>query len=42
MLPQFDRLDGKTTLAREAFRPFREELQKISSRLQRAAEWLNR
>jgi hypothetical protein len=52
VLPQFDRLDGKTidavlryaesTLASEAFRPFREELQKISSRLQKAAGWLNR
>jgi MoxR-like ATPase len=52
VLPQFDRLDGKTidavlryaesSLTREAFRPFKDELQKISNRLQKAAEWLNR
>lgn len=51
VLPQFDRLDAKTiyailkyeepTFASEAFKPFRDELQKISSRLQKAAGWLN-
>ncbi|MDP9290568.1 MAG: hypothetical protein M3P08_20555 [Thermoproteota archaeon] len=50
VLPQFDRLDGKTIdavltyansdLAGEAFKPLREELQRASSRLQKAAGWL--
>jgi hypothetical protein len=50
VLPQFDRLDGKTIdavlthansdLAGEAFNPLREELQRASSRLQKAAGWL--
>jgi len=50
LLPQFDRLDGKTIeavltyanidLPGEAFKPLREELQKASDRLQKAAGWL--
>ena len=51
VLPQFDRLDGKTIrdvllyaenhLNNNAFEPFKEELQKDSDRLQKASEWLS-
>jgi len=50
VLPQFDRLDGRTIdavlthansdLEGEPFNPLREELQRASSRLQKAAGWL--
>jgi hypothetical protein len=50
VLPQFERLDGKTItavltyansdLVGEAFKPLREELEMAISRLQKAAAWL--